>query len=124
MVKNSANKRIFTLNCRGRMMVINKPQVMGIINLTPDSFFEGSRFNTHADIIRQFEKLLLDGADIIDVGGQSTRPGSQQIDVDQELARVMPVLELLGKEFPEAIVSIDTFYSRVAIAAVSAGASI
>jgi len=106
------------------MVVIDKPKVMGIINITPDSFYGKSRFTEQAGLLRQFEKMLIDGADIIDVGGQSTRPGSERITADEELSRVIPALELVCKEFPDAIVSIDTFYSRVAIEAVHAGVCI
>jgi dihydropteroate synthase len=122
MVKNSLNHRIFTLNCKGRIVVIDKPQVMGIINLTPDSFYAGSRFGNDTIILKQFEKMMTEGANIIDVGGQSTRPGSERVSEEEELSRVMPALEILCKEFPEAIVSIDTFYSRVAEEAISRGA--
>jgi len=97
---------------------------MGIINITPDSFYQGSRFSIPAEIIKQFERMISDGADIIDIGGQSTRPGSERIQVDEELSRVVPVIELLFKEFPQSIISIDTFYSRVAAESVEAGACI
>lgn len=124
MAKNSSNHRIFTLNCKGRILVIDKPVVMGIINITPDSFYKESRFSNSAAIIRQFEKMLQDGAGIIDIGGQSTRPGSERIAVEEELARVIPVVEKLGKEFPEAVMSVDTFNSRVASESIAAGARI
>src|SRR6185436_16051768 len=81
-----ANKnRMFTLNCKGRLLVIDKPIVMGIINATPDSFFGGSRFNGFDEIIAKAEKMLNDGANIIDIGGQSTRPGSELISADDEM---------------------------------------
>ena len=124
MAKNSSNHRIFTLNCNGTMLVIDKPFVMGILNITQDSFYSGSRFNDMPSVLRQFESMMRHGADIIDIGGQSTRPGSKRIDVEEELSRVIPVISSLKKEFPSAIISIDTFYSRVASESVSAGASI
>lgn len=115
---------MFTLNCRGRLLVINEPVVMGIINVTPDSFYSGSRTFRPADVLRQAEKMLKEGAAILDVGGQSTRPGSEWISAEEELARVVPAIEAVCKEFSESFVSIDTFYPRVAIKVVEAGACI
>ena len=97
---------------------------MGIINATPDSFYEGSRFMGGENILREAEKMLAEGADILDIGGQSTRPGSIQLAEDEELKRVTGPIELLQKNFPEAIISIDTYQSRIAKQAVAAGASI
>jgi dihydropteroate synthase len=105
------------------MLLIDKPAVMGIMNITPDSFYSGSRFGNMPSIIKQFDKMLGEGADIIDIGGQSTRPGSERIDVEKELERVIPVIESLSREFPSAVISIDTFYSKVAQESVAAGAS-
>jgi len=115
---------MFTLNCKGRLLVVDKPLVMGIINATPDSFFGGSRFNEVDEIAAQAEKILSDGADIIDVGGQSTRPGSELISADEEIKRIIPAINIIVKKFPAAFISVDTFYSKVAAAAVDAGASI
>ena len=115
---------MFTLNCKGRLLIIDKPMVMGIINATPDSFYEGSRFNEVKGIVAQAEKMLDDGADIIDIGGQSTRPGSELISAEQELERVIPSIKALVEKFPNSFISIDTFYAKVAKAAVNAGASI
>jgi len=115
---------MFTLNCKGRILVIDKPIVMGIINATPDSFFGGSRFNGVEEIVAEAEKMLNDGADILDIGGQSTRPGSELISVDEEIERVIPAIKAIAKKNPKAFISIDTFYSKVAMAAVDAGASI
>ena len=115
---------MFTLNCKGRLLVIDKPLVMGIINVTPDSFFGGSRFNSVDEIIMETEKMLNDGADIIDIGGQSTRPGSELIPADEEIKRVVPSINAIANKFPRAFISIDTFYSKVAVAAVDAGATI
>jgi len=97
---------------------------MGIINLTPDSFFEGSRVENTDKILQVAEKMLAEGASIIDIGGQSTRPGSKKLDVDEELGRVMKPIEALHRNFPDAFISIDTYYSRVAKEAIEAGASI
>jgi len=115
---------MFTLNCKGRLLVIDKPFVMGIINITPDSFFGGSRFNSVDEIVTETEKMLNDGADIIDIGGQSTRPGSELIPADEEIKRVVPSINAIANKFPRAFISIDTFYSKVAVAAVDAGATI
>ena len=115
---------MFTLNCKGRLLIIDKPMVMGIINATPDSFYEGSRFNEVKGIVAQAEKMLDDGADIIDIGGQSTRPGSELISAEQELERVIPSIKAIVEKFPNSFISIDTFYAKVAKAAVNAGASI
>lgn len=115
---------MFTLNCKGRILVIDKPIVMGIINATPDSFFVASRFNGADKIVAEAEKMLNDGAGILDIGGQSTRPGSELISADEEMERVIPAIKAIVKKFPKAFISIDTFYSKAAIAAVEAGASI
>jgi len=97
---------------------------MGIINATPDSFFSGSRFNGVDAVLGISEKMLSDGADILDIGGQSTRPGSDQISAEEEIERVVPSIEAIVKNFPQAFISVDTFYAKVAHAAVDAGASI
>jgi dihydropteroate synthase len=115
---------MFTLNCKGRLLVVDKPLVMGIINVTPDSFFGGSRFSAIDEIVGQVEKMINDGADIIDIGGQSTRPGSELISADEEIKRVIPPIKAIVEKFPKAFISIDTFYSKVAINAVNAGATI
>ncbi|HKC37008.1 MAG TPA: dihydropteroate synthase [Chitinophagaceae bacterium] len=115
---------MFTLNCKGRLLVIDKPLVMGIINATPDSFFDDSRYNGVDEITAQAEKMLADGADIIDIGGQSTRPGSELISADEEIERVVPAIKTIAEKFPNAFISIDTFYSEVVRAAVNAGATI
>ena len=115
---------MFTLNCRGRLLVVDKPLVMGIINVTPDSFYSGSRHQGTDAVLRQAEQMLKDEAKILDIGGQSTRPGSEKLDVDEELKRVIVPIEAIHKNFPEAFISIDTYYSKVAANAVEAGAVI
>jgi len=114
---------MFTLNCKGRLLAIDKPLVMGVINATPDSFYGGSRLDGVDEIVAKAEKMLNDGADIIDIGGQSTRPGSELISADEEIGRVVPAVKAIANKFPEVFISIDTFYSKVAIAAVNAGAT-
>jgi dihydropteroate synthase len=115
---------MFTLNCKGRLLVADKPLVMGIINATPDSFYSGSRFGEVDQILGIAEKMIADGADILDIGGQSTRPGSEQISVEEEVKRVIPAVEAITKRFPESFISIDTYYSKVVKAAVDSGVSI
>jgi dihydropteroate synthase len=114
---------MFTLNCKGRLLVADKPLVMGIINATPDSFYENSRISGSEKILLQAEKMIAEGADIIDVGGQSTRPGSEPVSADKELTRVIEGIEAIHRGFPDAIISIDTYYATVAKESVHAGAS-
>ena len=115
---------MFTLNCKGRLLVIQQPIVMGIINTTPDSFYSGSRINQVDDALLRAERMLTDGAVVLDIGGQSTRPGSEQVGADEELKRVIPAIEAITARFPQAFISIDTFYAKVARAAIEAGADI
>ncbi len=115
---------MFTLNCKGRLWVVDKPQVMGIINITPDSFFSGSRSQDMGAILYQAEKMVKEGADILDIGGQSTRPGSVRIDADEELSRVIGPVHAIHQHFPGVVISIDTYHAKVAREAVDAGASI
>jgi dihydropteroate synthase len=113
---------MFTLNGRGRLISLEKPLVMGIINITPDSFFAGSRQQSISAVVAQAEKMLGEGAAILDLGGQSTRPGADRVTPDEEAGRVVPAVEAINARFPDAIISVDTFYSVVAAQAVEAGA--
>lgn len=115
---------MFTINCRGRLLVLDSPMIMGIINVTPDSFYEGSRFQATDHIVQQAEEMLKAGANILDIGAQSTRPGSKQAGADEELRRLTGTVESLHRHFPSAIISIDTYHAKVAVEAVSAGATI
>src|SRR5690242_3968069 len=115
---------MFTLNCKGKLLIVDKPLVMGIINATPDSFFAGSRKLNSDAILEQAAQMLKDGASILDIGGQSTRPGSVQISAEEELERTIAGIKAIHREFPEAIMSIDTYHALVAKEAVEAGASI
>ena len=103
---------------------ITQPVVMGILNITPDSFFGGSRFTALTDILKTAENMLADGALILDIGGQSSRPGSERIGPEEEWQRVFPALEAIKKEFPKAWVSIDTYHAAVAQKAIERGADI
>jgi dihydropteroate synthase len=115
---------MLSINCRGQLLNFNTPVVMGIINTTPDSFYDNSRKNQIDAILDTASKMLQDGATILDIGGQSTRPGSERVSATDELKRVLPAIEAIHGAFPNAILSIDTFYASVAEAAVKAGAHI
>lgn len=113
-----------TINCNGSLVDFNTPKVMGILNLTPDSFYDGGRNKTEADYLAQTERMLLEGASFIDVGAYSSRPGAVDISEEEELQRILPVVRALVKQFPEVILSIDTFRSKVARECIEAGAAI
>lgn len=117
----SVNK---TLKIEGELIDLTTPRVMGILNVTPDSFFDGGRYQQNDAILKQAEKMITEGADFIDVGGYSSRPGAADISAEEETNRVVPVIALLKKEFPSIILSIDTFRASVARHAIEAGASI
>lgn len=109
----------------GQLLALAKPTVMGILNITPDSFFEGSRYEANTQqVVDTAAKMLTDGATFIDIGGYSTRPSAAEISTNEEIDRVVPAIEAIMKHYPDAIVSIDTFRSSVAKAAVKAGAAI
>jgi dihydropteroate synthase len=114
---------MFSWNLNGTLKIVENPLVMGILNITPDSFYAGSRRMTENSWLLAAEKMVADGADILDIGGQSTRPGSERISVDEELNRIIPVIKKLRQHFPEIILSVDTYQSLVAKQAVDAGAS-
>lgn len=122
--KNSLKPANTVLNCRGRILTLASPVVMGILNVTPDSFFDGNRLSTVDQFVAQAGRMLSDGATILDVGGQSTRPGSERISMAEESARVIPVIRGISEAFPNAFISVDTFQAGVAVAAVAAGACI
>ncbi|MCJ8167200.1 dihydropteroate synthase [Pontibacter sp. E15-1] len=113
-----------TLNCRGKLLSLDAPLVMGILNVTPDSFFAGSRLHSSEEVLQKAQAMLADGADILDVGGYSSRPGATDISVQEELDRVVPAIEAIAANFPDAVISVDTFRAPVAEAAVRAGAAI
>ncbi len=114
---------MYTLNFSGRLLVFDRPVVMGILNVTPDSFFAGSRTASVEDAVQRAAVMLDAGAAIIDIGGMSSRPGATVIDQAEEAARVLPVIAALHDRRPEAIISIDTIYAATAASAVAAGAS-
>ena len=102
-----------SINCRGKLIDLSTPKIMGILNLTPDSFSDGGKFNNEKTALLHAEKLLKDGADFIDIGAQSTRPNAEYLSAEEEIRRIGNVISLIKKEFPEALISIDTFYADV-----------
>lgn len=114
----------YTLNCKEKLLVLDSPIIMGILNTTTDSFFDGGSYKNDLDILMQVDKMLYDGASIIDIGGYSTRPNAVFISEEEELNRVLPIIQTIHQQFPTAILSIDTFRSNVAEVAINAGVSI
>lgn len=112
------------INCKGQLLDLTTPKVMGILNLTPDSFYDGGKYSTPKTVLEQTEKMLKEGATFIDVGAYSSRPDAQHITEEEELNRIVPIIELLVKEFPEILLSIDTFRSKVAQETANTGAAI
>lgn len=111
-----------TLNCRGKLVSLEHPVVMGILNVTPDSFYADSRKSVPEEVLEHAGRMLNEGAVFIDIGGYSSRPGASDISEEEELARVIPAIVLIRKHYPDALISIDTFRSSVALAALEAGA--
>ena len=106
------------INAGGKLLDLAIPRVMGILNITPDSFYAGSRYSTDVEILSAATRMLEDGADILDVGGYSSRPGAADISIQEESARVLKAIKLINREFPEAIISVDTFRADIAREAV------
>ena len=115
---------MFSFNCKGRLFQLTRPMVMGIINVTPDSFFERSRAGNDTGVMLAAEKMVTEGASILDIGGQSTRPGSSRIAASEELKRILPAIDKIHRHFPEIILSVDTYHAAVAKEAVATGAAI
>ena len=111
------------INCRGILVDVSEPKVMGILNVTPNSFYDGGKFHQQDAALRQAEKMLSDGADFIDIGACSTKPNAEFVSEADEIARLKPVLEAIAKEFPKALISVDTFRAAVAEMAVKEGAA-
>ena len=112
------------INCKGKLVDLTEPKIMGILNTTPDSFFAGSRSQNIDSALKRIEKLLEEGADFIDIGGMSTRPGSAEVSETEELERVVPVVEAAVHKFPEILISVDTYRAKVARETIEAGAAI
>lgn len=113
-----------TINCKGTLIDFTKPKVMGVLNLTPDSFYDGGRYKDEASILKQTEKMLNEGAAFIDLGAYSSRPNASDIAEEEELRRILPVVDLLLNNFPDIYLSIDTFRSKVARSCLENGAAI
>jgi dihydropteroate synthase len=122
--KNTLFPQRHTLNIRGKLFELDMPKVMGILNVTPNSFYDGGRLKTDKDILLQVEKMIAEGTDMIDIGGMSTKPASEEISVAEELNRVVPVVQLLQQHFPQTILSLDTYRAAVAKAGIEAGVGI
>jgi dihydropteroate synthase len=121
-LKSKEEGIMYTLNLKGKVRAISKPMVMGILNVTPDSFYAGSRVSDPGALLEMAGRMVLEGADILDLGGQSTRPGSAALSAEMEAERVLPMMALLRTHFPLSILSIDTYHASVASAALEAGA--
>ncbi len=113
-----------TINCNGELIDLSIPKVMGILNVTPDSFFDGGHYTNNREVLQRVEQMLTDGATFIDVGGYSSKPNAVAVTVQEEKARTIPVVASIVQHFPEAIVSIDTFRSDVAQLCLDQGAAI
>ena len=113
-----------TININGTLLDLSTPKIMGILNITPDSFYDGGEFNSDKKILNQVEKMIIEGVDIIDIGGYSSRPGAKEVNINDEISRVIPTIELIKNKFIDTIISIDTFRSEVAKKAINSGASI
>ncbi len=111
-----------SINCGGTLLSLDKPRVMGILNVTPDSFYDGGKYTSDRAIMNQVERMLSEGADLIDVGGMSSRPGAVLIDEELEVKRVIPVVRSILTHFPNTLISVDTVRSSVAREAAAAGA--
>lgn len=113
-----------TINCKGKLIDLSLPKVMGILNLTPDSFYDGGKFLNETAILKQVEKMLLEGATFIDMGAYSSRSNADHVSETEELNRILPVVKLVLKSFPNTLISIDTFRSEIAKQTVEAGAAL
>jgi len=113
-----------TINCKGQLIDLSKPKVMGILNVTPNSFFDGGKYKNADEIVAQVQKMLSEGATFIDIGAYSSKPNAEFVSVEEEIARIVPIVELLVQQFPDILISIDTFRSEVAEACILKGAAL
>ena len=123
-MKSEKNNKNLSLNCKGQLIDLSTPKVMGILNITPDSFYDGGQFKDSKSILVQTEKLISEGATFVDVGAYSSRPGANFVSENEELHRIIPVVELILKHFPKTLISIDSFRANVIRECVNAGAVI
>ncbi len=114
----------YTINCKGKLIDLSSPRIMGILNITPDSFYDGGKYNDEKEILKQVDRMLNEGATFIDVGAYSSRPGADFVSEADELKRIVPIVTLILKHFPETLLSIDTFRSEVAKQCMDAGAAL
>lgn len=110
------------INCKGKLIDLSNPKVMGILNLTPNSFYDGGTLKNDKDILNRAEKMLLEGATFIDIGGYSSKPNAEEVNESEELKRVIPAIDLLVNNFPDILISIDTFRSAIVKSAIETGA--
>ncbi|MFE3867156.1 dihydropteroate synthase [Flavobacterium sp. LS2P90] len=113
-----------TINCKGQLIDLSSPKVMGILNVTPNSFFDGGKYKNEKEILSQVEKMLAEGATFIDIGAYSSKPNAEFVSEEEEISRIVPAINLILKHFPETILSIDTFRSEVAKTSIENGAAI
>ncbi|KPM30655.1 Dihydropteroate synthase [Croceitalea dokdonensis DOKDO 023] len=113
-----------TINCNGTLIDLSQPKILGVLNITPDSFYDGGKYKDPKSILQQTERMLADGASFIDIGAYSSRPGAEHVPLDEELHRILPIVHLVLKEFPHAVLSIDTFRHQVAKKCLELGAAI
>ncbi|MGC6429427.1 MAG: dihydropteroate synthase [Jejuia sp.] len=113
-----------TINCKGKLIDLSTPKVMGVLNVTPDSFYDGGKYKDEASILKQVEQMLNEGATFIDIGAYSSRPGADHVSEDEELNRILPIVRVILNKFPETLISIDTFRSAIAKECIEAGAAL
>ncbi|NAS32494.1 dihydropteroate synthase [Flavobacteriaceae bacterium R38] len=113
-----------SINCKGKLIDLTSPKVMGILNITPDSFYDGGSYKNEKDILEKVEKMLLEEATFIDIGAYSSRPGADHVSLEDELQRILPVIELVLKHFPDTLISVDTFRNEVASQCIATGAAL
>ena len=113
-----------TINCKGQIIDLSTPKIMGILNITPNSFYDGGKYSLENNAISQVEKMLKEGATFIDIGAYSSKPNAEFVSQEEELIRIIPVVKAILKEFPEALLSIDTFRSSVAQECLNNGAAL
>ena len=117
-------RKRMTINCKGQLIDLTIPKIMGILNVTPNSFFDGGKYKNESEILSRVEKMSSEGATFIDVGAYSSKPSAEFVSEQEEISRIIPVLDLILKHFPETILSIDTFRAEVAKASIESGAAI
>ena len=118
------NLKTMTINCKGQLIDLSTPKVMGILNVTPNSFFDGGKYKNETEILSQVEKMVIEGATFIDIGAYSSKPNAEFVSEEEEISRIVLAIDLILKHFPETILSIDTFRSEVAKVSIESGAAI